>query len=164
MTTDKKLTFMGITIIILLLILIGLNLSRHPFGGRRSPFRNHEKMFQKMLKKIEATPSQAKDLTEYKDSHKDEIRELHSTMETLKENIRNELLRENPDFEKIKTFHIQIKENMSAAADHMLKMILHTHKTLNKEQFEKLHKHMEKMMKKHRPPHEGPMGEKPPRL
>lgn len=157
MTSDKKFTLMGTIIIILLLVIIGLNLSQKSFRHHASPFERHEKIFNTMLKKAEATSTQIEKLTKYKDTHAGEMKNLHDTVKKLKDDAQKELLKENPDMEKIKAIHEQIKQNMNKGADHMFNMMLHMRKTLSREQFEKIHHHMEKIFKKGKKPPHHPM-------
>lgn len=153
MTSDKKFTIMGITIIILLVILIALNIKRHPFppGG---PFPgDHDKMFSRLLDEIEATQTQKTQLEKQQEETMDKIHKIHKQLSDYKDKIREELEKENPDLTKVKDIHAKMKQTISAKEDLMLSMILNTHKILTKEQFKKLHSIMQKKHKFGPPPH-----------
>lgn len=152
MTSDNKFTFIGITIIVLLIILIFLNLGRNNFPPRGDFRKNHEKMFQKMLKTVDATPKQVKELTAYNEINMKKMKTIADNLHTYKNELRQELEKENFNEENIKTIHAKIKKEVAIKEDYMLEMMLQIHKVLNKEQLNKLHKNMEKMSKHRRMP------------
>lgn len=153
MTSDKKFTIMGITIIILLVILIALNIKRPPFPPGRPFSGNHDKMFSELLDKIDATQKQRTQLEKQQQATMDKIHQIHKQLSDYKDEIREELEKENPDLTKVKDIHIKMKQRISDKEDLMLNMILNTHKILSNEQFKKLHNIIRKKHKHLPPPH-----------
>ncbi len=124
--------------------------------GKSSPDREamREKMRSQMLevfKQLELSPEQEKQLSTHRAEHREQGKAIYKNIKTKREEIREELQKQDFDMKKIKKIHSELKSVYSRKADHRLEGILEVRKILTTEQFAKfmeLRKELHSMRKR----------------
>ncbi len=113
-----------------------------------------EKIKARMLeifKQLDLSPEQQKQLEAHRNKHREQSKEFRKIIKTKKEDIRNELQKQELNMEKINETHSELKALRSKKSDHRLKGMLEVRKILTIEQFVKfceLKKDLHSMKKK----------------
>lgn len=110
--------------------------------GDHSP--EHEAMREKMkarmvevFKQLDLSPEQEKQLEAHRNKHREQAEEFRKSIKAKREEIRNELQKQELNMEKINKIHSELKSLRSKKADHRLDGILEVRKILTTEQFVK---------------------------
>ncbi len=99
-----------------------------------------EKMKARMLevfKQLDLSPEQEKQLNAHRKGHREEGKEIHESIRTKRDALKEELQKQDLDMEKIYKIHSELKGMHSKKADHRLEGILDVRKILTTEQFVK---------------------------
>jgi len=99
-----------------------------------------EKMKARMLeifKQLDLSPEQEKQLEAHRNKHRGQSKELRKSIKAKREEIRNELQKQELNMEKINEIHSELKALHSKKSDHRLKSMLEVRKILTPEQFTK---------------------------
>jgi len=92
---------------------------------------------QEVFKQLGLTPEQERQLKDHRNKHREQAREIHTSIRAKKEEIRDELQKQELNMEKINKIHSELKNLHSKKADHRLEGILEVRKILTTEQFVK---------------------------
>ncbi len=110
--------------------------------GDHSP--EHEVMREKMkarmlevFKQLDLSPEQEKQLEAHRNKHREQAGEIRKSIKAKREEIRNELQKQELNMEKINKIHSELKSLRSKKADHRIDGILEVRKILTTEQFVK---------------------------
>jgi Spy/CpxP family protein refolding chaperone len=110
--------------------------------GDRPP--GHEAMREKMrarmlevFKQLDLSPEQEKQLESHRSNHREQAKEIHKSIRAKKEEMRDELQKQELNMDKINKIHSELKNLHSEKADHRLEGILEVRKILTTEQFVK---------------------------
>jgi Spy/CpxP family protein refolding chaperone len=99
-----------------------------------------EKMKARMLevfKQLNLNHEQEKQLKVQRNKHREQTEEIRKSLKTKREEIRNELQKQELNMEKINKTHSELKDLRSKTADLRLEGILEVRKILTTEQFKK---------------------------
>lgn len=99
-----------------------------------------EKIKARMLeifKQLDLSAEQQKQLEAHRNKHRGQSKEIRKNIKAKKEEIRNELQKQDLNMEKVYEIHSELKALRSERADHRLKGILGVRKILTIEQFVK---------------------------
>ncbi len=136
-------------------ILLSSNVYSQPardFSPGREAMR--EKMRTQMLeifKQLDLSPEQEKQLNIHRKRHREQGKEIHTSIRAKREAMKEELQKQALDMEKINKIHSEMKSMHSKKADHRLEGILEVRKILTTEQFVKfmeLRKNLHSMKKR----------------
>ncbi len=104
-----------------------------------------------VFKQLDLSPEQEKQLEAHRNKHREQTEEIRKSLKTKREEIRNELQKEELNMEKVNKIHSELKSLRSKKADYRLEGILAVRKILTTEQFKKfceLKKDIHSMKKK----------------
>lgn len=99
-----------------------------------------EKMKARMLevfKQLDLSPEQEKQLAAHRNKHREQGKEIYKNIKAKREEIKNELQKQELNMEKINKIHSELKSLRSKKADRRLEGILEVRKILTTEQFRK---------------------------
>ncbi len=99
-----------------------------------------EKMRARMLevfKQLDLSPEQEKQLESHRSNHREQTKEIHKSIRAKKEEMRDELQKQELNMDKINNIHSELKNLHSKKADLRLGDILEVRKILTTEQFVK---------------------------
>ena len=99
-----------------------------------------EKMKARMLevfKQLNLSHEQEKQLKAQRNKHREQTEEIRKSLKTKREEIRNELQKQELNMEKINKTHSELKDLRSKTADLRLEGILEVRNILTTEQFKK---------------------------
>ncbi len=111
-------------------------IERHPPGHEAM----REKMKARMLevfKQLDLSPEQEEQLKAHRNNHRKSGGEIHKSVKAKREEMKDELQKQELNMEKINNIHTELKDIMSKKADHRLEGILEVRKILTTEQFVK---------------------------
>ncbi len=140
---------------IVAVMLLSTNVYSQPQGdsfNRSDEMR--KKMKAKMLevfKQLDLSPEQEKQLNIHRKRHREQGKEIHTSIRAKREAMKEELQKQALDMEKINKIHSEMKSMHSKKADHRLEGILEVRKILTTEQFVKfmeLRKNLHSMKKR----------------
>ncbi len=111
-----------------------------PDGNSSGYEAKREKMKARMLevfKQLDLSPEQEEQLKSHRNKHREQAKEFRKNIKAKKEEIRNELQKQELNMEKVNEIHSEFKALRSKKADHRLKGMLEVRKILTPEQFAK---------------------------
>lgn len=114
--------------------------AREPGGHPPGHEAMREKMRARMLevfKQLDLTPEQERELEDHRSNHREQAKEIHKSIRAKKEEMRDELQKQDLNMEKINKIHSELKSLHAKKADHRLDGILEVRKILTTEQFVK---------------------------
>jgi Spy/CpxP family protein refolding chaperone len=111
-----------------------------PSSGRANMRGNTKVQMLEIFRKLNITPVQEKQLEALRNKHKAQSEGLRKGITAKKEDLRNELQREERNMKIINRIHSELKSLRSEKADHKLERMLDVRKILTAEQFTKFRK------------------------
>ena len=136
MNVNQSHKFILVTAVILSLVFL-LDVQVYAAGERYKGKEKREHKISEIRKQLALTPDQETQLKNHREKHRSQMETLHQQIKTRKEQIREELQKEDFDLNKVKQIHSELKSLKDQMEDHRLDRILQVRQILTPEQFNK---------------------------